>query len=263
MTNEFMLCHTIKGIDEIDINDYYGNLKYDGERLMAEKVGNKITLINRRGIEKGFVYPEIRQGLSHIQGDFVIDGEVITTDGLFNNLQRRALLRDRRVIEQRTKSLPVKYMVFDVLSIDGHLCLNLPLSQRKDLLTRFNAINIEAVAYLEGDGIHELWEYVEAQNKEGIILKKKDSLYAFKRSHDWLKLKNFKEQIIEFTAYYENNAGLKLTDGFYEVQMAQGDKIKEVKALIDSGKKVSVNVQYLEKTDSGKLRFPSCKEVLL
>lgn len=269
MSNEFcMLCDSIneEEFNSMDLSNFYANSKEDGERIIAIKKGDRVELWNRRNVEKSSVYPEITNSLKKLDFDFIVDGEVISHDGLFNNLQRRAGVRNLIEIKKRVLEIPVKYMIFDIIRLEDKDLTKLPLSDRIKHLDKFKGIeNIEILPYLEGEDIRKLWDLVKAQDKEGIILKTKNGIYEFRRSRKWVKLKNFKEVEIEFGEYEINNAGLKMSEGIYEVQVQDdsSDRVKKIKEKIDNGEKVKIIIQYLERTKENKLRFPSCKEVLL
>lgn len=264
---DFMLCESIENLEQVDLNKVIGELKKDGERLLLIKESDRLELWNRRGKEKSFCYPELLE-VSKVSHNFILDGEVCSINEKFNDLQKRALLTDRYKIEIRKKEIPVIFYVFDILSFDNKDLTNLPLIERKKYLEHFrNLNNLVVLNWFEGEEIKELWNYVKENEKEGIILKFKNSAYIFSRSNSWLKLKNFKETIIEFSMYEMNNSGIKLTseNALYEIQVQNdnSDRVGKIKEKIDKGEKVKCEVQYLEKTKNNKLRFPSCKEVLI
>lgn len=263
--SDFMLCQAIGSLEYIDLDSYVAEEKVDGERIQAVKIGNDLTLWNRRGREKSGIYPEVSKVLSKLDIDFIVDGEIATIGGVFNDLQHRSNLKNPT--EQHLKNYPVEFNVFDILFFNNKKLINLPLIERKKYLENFeNLENVKVLEFYGGDKIKELWDWVEENKKEGIILKPKNSIYKMNNRGDWKKLKNFKEEIIEFSFYEINNSGVKLSteNAFYEVQVQDdgSDRVEKIKKKMDNGEKVKVCVQFLEKTKLGKLRFPSCKEVL-
>ena len=258
-----MLCKAIteENFNDMNLSNHYSNLKFDGERILIIKKADRIKILNRNGIEKSEIYIEIKEAIDKLDFDFVIDGEMVTKDNLFNSLQHRSNCKPTK---ERLRNYPIKFMVFDVLEIRGQNLINLTLTDRKNYLRDFEGLdNIEVVRFYENEDIRKLWEKVKVDEKEGIILKLKNSKYQFKRSNDWIKCKNFKEKVIEFNLYEMNNAGIKLSNGFNEVQVQGLERAEKIKERIDDGEKVKINVQYLEITKKGKLRFPSCKEVII
>lgn len=261
-----MLCGSIKGLNEVVIDRYIAEEKFDGERIMVVKKGKEVTILNRRGAVKSEVYIELKEEMETLNFDFIIDGEVCSTNGLFNDLQRRALLRDTSEIARRRNTIPILYHIFDIMEIDGKNIMFSPLLERKKVLEeKFRGLVTATITdFVDGEqNIKALWEKIVEDKKEGIILKIKDSVYVFKRSNAWLKYKNFKEIEIEFTHFEVNNAGVKLNDGFNEVQVQGIPRANWIIEKINKGEKIKVVVQYLEKSaTTNKLRFPSCKEVV-
>lgn len=260
-----MLCDSVKSLSDVKLARYIAEQKFDGERILISKKGNVVKVTNRRGAEKSDVYPEIVEELSKLNFDFWLDGEMCSSNGIFNDLQRRALLRDSNEIANRRESIPLIYNVFDVLELNSERLVFKPLLERKKILAD-NFSNLEKIKVAEWfdkeEEIKALWEKVQQNNLEGIVLKIKDSVYVFKRSSSWLKCKNFKEVTIKFTSGEINNAGIKLTDGFNEVQVQQKSRADWIVKKLATDGFVEVVVQYLDKGESGKLRFPSCREVV-
>ena len=64
--------------------------KYDGERLIAQREGNSITLWTRRDIQVSYKFPEIVSALKkNIKGkNWILDGE-LTVAGGFRQLLKR------------------------------------------------------------------------------------------------------------------------------------------------------------------------------
>ena len=67
-----------------------------------------------------------------------------------------------------------------------------PLVKRKALLKRIlpkdNTGRIRFTDHITGSG-ERLFEKLEALHLEGMVMKRKDSVYAFSRCRDWLKVK--------------------------------------------------------------------------
>ena len=65
-------------------------------------------------------------------------------------------------------------------------------AKRKTLLKRIlptdNTGRIRFTDHIEGSG-ERLFEKLDALQFEGMVMKRKDSVYAFARSRDWLKVK--------------------------------------------------------------------------
>ena len=81
---------------------------------------------------------------------------------------------------------------FDLLHLDGFDLTGCPLIKRKALLKKIlpkdNTGRIRFTDHIIGNG-EELFQKVEALNLEGIVMKRKESVYSGLQSRDWLKVK--------------------------------------------------------------------------
>jgi bifunctional non-homologous end joining protein LigD len=81
---------------------------------------------------------------------------------------------------------------FDLLYLDGYDLTSCPLITRKALLKRIlpkdNTGRIRFTDHIIGSG-EVLFQKVEALNLEGMVMKRKDSVYSGVQSRDWLKVR--------------------------------------------------------------------------
>jgi DNA ligase-1 len=110
--------------------------KYDGERLIAQRKGDNITLWTRRDIQVSYKFPEIVSALKkNINGDnWILDGE-ITVIGGFRQLLKRNV-ENKFKISILSRKIPATYNIFDILNWDGKDVLKIPLIERKSLLLK-------------------------------------------------------------------------------------------------------------------------------
>lgn len=136
--------------------------KFDGIRLMAFKNGNDVQLFSRNHLLQNI--PTVAQALAKLsQQELILDGEITWgPDG-------------------------ITYHVFDVLWIDGRSVTALPLDERRALLNGL-ALNgpLHRVAALDDASP---WERAQSEGWEGVIAKRRDSVYEHRRSKQWLKMK--------------------------------------------------------------------------
>jgi bifunctional non-homologous end joining protein LigD len=170
-------------------------LKMDGYRLLAGKMGGESKLMTRNGNDYTDVFPEIARAIKSIPlDDFVIDGEVVVLDPegkpSFSLLQRRGRLHNVREIANAAVELVSTFFAFDLLSAEGYDARSLPLARRKEILKQALP-PVGAVRFL--DHIDTQGEaflaQVSSMGLEGIIAKKADSPYRAGRSPHWLKIK--------------------------------------------------------------------------
>lgn len=259
-----MLCQSIKEQDlyKRDWNDYYAQKKLDGTRCLLVKQNNQINLISRDNNYYTDKFPEI---VNEVKGlpDCVLDGELTFyseegKDIFLTSLATAETIKEYKVIP--------KLMVFDVLELEGINYKNTPLLKRKEALSCiFGNIENKYIKLLEWfDKPIKLWELVKKENREGIILKHKQSLYTPNyRSKMWLKLKNFKEAELTFNDYelMPNSKGITLINKDGHRIACLGSQSLNVIKILESKGKIRCKIQYLQKTKDDKYRFPSYRGI--
>jgi bifunctional non-homologous end joining protein LigD len=160
--------------------------KWDGWRTLCFVRDGKVHLVSRRKNSLNERFPELREIGKAIKAKAaLIDGEIVALgeDGLpqFDALRLR-----------RGRKCSIVFYAFDLLHLDGFDLTGCPLIKRKALLKRIlpkdNTGRIRFTDHIAGNG-ERLFEKLEALNLEGMVMKRKDSVYAFTRCRDWLKVK--------------------------------------------------------------------------
>ena len=169
--------------------------KFDGIRAIAYIIDGEVKILSRRGLDLTSRYPELAESLGKSKTDLVLDGEIVAFDEKgrtsFQLLQQASGLRGRGIRDQTKENIPIRFYVFDVLSVDGTKTLTKPLSKRKELLKKHlvETNDVRRVDDLGADGNRAFLACLE-NGLEGVIAKKEDSLYLpGKRVPTWLKLK--------------------------------------------------------------------------
>jgi bifunctional non-homologous end joining protein LigD len=172
---------------------WYFELKLDGFRLLAERIGGVVRLVLRRGREATAQFPEVVRALTELPGgDFLLDGELVIQDAaghpVFQRLLRRSTLRGAEA-EAAALRDPAVYFGFDCLMDDGVDLRPLPLSERKARLRRVlpRGDRVLPLDHVEAEG-EALLEAVRAQGLEGVVAKRADAPYRGGRSDRWLKV---------------------------------------------------------------------------
>lgn len=181
-----MLCTLVK--EPIDSDEYLYELKWDGYRIISSVQDGQVRMNSRSGLDYTNKYPPVAGALAKLGHDVVIDGEVVVfgKDGKpdFDALQL-----------YNGHNTPIRYCVFDLLAMDGNNLMDLPLTQRKELLKALVAgkdIFYFSESYDDGKA---LYQRSLDENLEGIVAKKKDSAYVpGDRSYNWLKVPTRKRQ---------------------------------------------------------------------
>jgi bifunctional non-homologous end joining protein LigD len=180
--------------DAFDDPEWGFEPKWDGIRAIAV-CDEETRLISRNEKDITVAYPELHRLHDQVVAlEAMLDGEIVAfEDGIpsFQRLQQRMHLRDQAQIEQIARRIPVAYMVFDLLYLDGEDLTGRPLSERRRILedTIVSTERIQISPIIEGDGT-ALFSAAAAQGLEGIMAKRLTSRYQpGARSRDWLKVK--------------------------------------------------------------------------
>ena len=147
--------------DRFGGGDWLFERKFDGIRLLAYKHGDEVRLYSRNRLPQHL--PAVAKAVSAIGADeAILDGEV-TWDGHSG------------------------YHVFDILWCDGQSTTALPLEERRALLGKLTfAPPMRRVDLLDDA---DPWERARREGWEGVIAKRRGSIYEHRRSKLWLKMK--------------------------------------------------------------------------
>lgn len=197
--------------------------KLDGVRALAVREEGRTRLLSRTGRRVDETYPEIVDALAAQPcADFTVDGEIVAFSGNrtdFGLLQQRMQLSSAR--KARASGVAVTYYVFDLLRLDGTDLTRLPLRTRKSLLRRAldPGAPLRFTQHRNQGGAEELAKAC-ARGWEGLIAKRADGPYRFRRSGDWLKLKCAREQEMVIGGFTEPSGSRigfgALLLGYYE-----------------------------------------------
>ena len=252
---DFMLCEKIteKEIPFLK-GEYKAQIKMDGERIVAFIENGEVALINRRGKICNMHFREVVEALKLLP-NCILDGEIISYDNDFQKLQSRALTTNPFKQMELQKTIPVRYMIFDILKANEKDLRNLPLKERlKYLPVALISPFLELVEY---DEVNNMVMIAREQNCEGIIIKDMNGIYEGRRSKNWLKFKFFQEQEMLIISAIQNPAGYRCEDKEGNaVQIAGRQSLEVIRQLNEKGQ-VNIIVQYLTKSKEGRMRFPS------
>ena len=172
-------------------------LKWDGIRAIGYVDGGRIRLVSRNGNDVTRRYPELRR-LGEALGtrDVVLDGEIVAFDDdsrpSFELLQRRMHVESDSTIRRLVGEVPVTYVLFDVLWLEGHSVMDLAYTERRERLRALdlNGLSWQTPPHEEGDG-DATTEVSKRFGLEGVVGKRVDSRYEpGRRSRSWIKIKN-------------------------------------------------------------------------
>jgi bifunctional non-homologous end joining protein LigD len=203
--------------DPFSAEDWLFEIKYDGFRVLAAREHGRARLLYRRGNEVSETYPDVAVALAALPADVILDGEITVCDEQgrpsFQRLQRRALLNRASDIARAALESPATLFVFDLLVFEGRDVRDLPLSRRKQLLSRLLPASPGPIRYadhIEGQG-QEMFAQIVRLGLEGMMAKRASSPYRSGRSSDWLKIRRDRSAdfvVVGFTAPKGGRSGL-------------------------------------------------------
>jgi len=174
--------------------DWAYEFKWDGVRALARIEGGRLQLFSRKGNDITVTYPELRPLGEELGSTQVwLDGEIVAmADGRpsFPALQQRMHVQNDRQASTLAATVPVTYLIFDVLYLDGRSCLDLPYVERRRLL---DALELRGPTWhtspcFPGDG-PSVVATAREQRLEGVIAKRQSSrYYPGRRTADWVKI---------------------------------------------------------------------------
>lgn len=272
--------------DEVARKDTLYEVKYDGFRALAAISGGRIALQSRSGLDLSQQFPLVRKGLRDVvAAEAVLDGEIVALDASGNG---------RFQLLQRGEG-ELRYVVFDLLWLDGEDLRERPLEERRDLLESLLA-NVDPPVQISerlAGSLDAALVEVRRRGLEGVIAKRRRSPYRSGVRHpDWSKVKVLVGQelaIVGFTPIttgapaigalqlgyregetwiYAGKVGTGFTDELRrELWQRLGDDVVEGRAAIPRGAprsrgtrwvkpRLVAQVAFQEWTEDGKVRHP-------
>lgn len=269
-------------------------VKWDGIRGISYINADSIKLLTKRGFDRTSYYPELFEVTQLVKvREAVLDGEMVVFDKQgrpsFSDILIRERVRSASKLNYYINNYPVKYIIFDILSINGKDLTNLPLKERLSLLNeKVNRSNNITVT----DGFENgssLFNLMKEQNYEGIVSKNLDSIYVGGKKHnDWFKIK-FSKKLLAVVGgiHLKNKYPSSLMIGIYRNEQFEyignvgtGLKTKDLQLLHENIKQLKIDkspfsnrtvnqaediwikpiltcwINFLEWTSAGSLRHP-------
>lgn len=196
---EPMLCTLAREVP--DNSGYLFEVKWDGYRIISYVNDGAVRLDSRGGQNYTSKYPLIVEALQNLGHELILDGEVV----VFN---KQGVPEFDAVQTYNGKRTPIVYSVFDILWLDGHNLMDLPLYERKNLLKALIANN-DILRFSESyDDGEALYNTMLEKGWEGVVAKKKDSPYVpGERGNNWIKTPTQKRQEFVIGAWAESDKG--------------------------------------------------------
>jgi bifunctional non-homologous end joining protein LigD len=216
-------------------SDWQFELKWDGVRGLLVADEKKVRIFSRNGIDVTATYPELTDRACWPQGPFVADGEIIAVGPSgkpdFGLLQGRMKLTRPGDVGKARAAIPVRLMLFDLLSVGGEDLRRLPFAKRRQRLEEFHRPSgcpVELSAVLD-ERIEHLLESAQELGLEGVMAKRTDSRYVSgQRTRTWIKIKLEQTQEVVVGGWRPGKGGRQSSVGSLLVGIPDGNKLRYV-----------------------------------
>lgn len=219
-----------------DINDWQAEWKWDGIRGQMIKRNNELFVWSRGEELMTDKFPEYFILKDLLPDGVVLDGEIIPAVDRrplpFAVLQTR--IGRKNISKKQLQEAPISFFVYDLLEYNYEDWREKPLTERRKKLEEIiapiknNVIQIsEIIRCNSWNSLAELRKKSREMNSEGIMLKRKDSVYKVGRKRgDWWKWKIDPLTIDCVMVYAQKGSGRRsnlYTD--YTFAVKDGDKL--------------------------------------
>ena len=193
--------------ETISVDKYQIESKWDGIRSQIIKRSNNISIWTRGEELVNKTFPELIKIISHFKNDFVLDGEILIWDENKNRPKNFSLLQKRLGRKSPSlkiqKDLPVVFMAYDILEINGKDIRSKILSERRNILEKSfsNLISEDKsiIGKIKITKLHQISNWIDLEvvknsarklNTEGLVIKDKQSEYVpGRKKGNWWKYK--------------------------------------------------------------------------
>jgi bifunctional non-homologous end joining protein LigD len=240
-------------------------IKHDGYRVIAAIADDRAQVFTKRGLDWSARMPSIRAAIEGLRvTSAVIDGEAIMADddGVSDFFALHTALA--------AGTAPSAGLVaFDLLELDGKDLRDDPIEVRRERLKRLIGAPTPALQYSDeigGEGI-DAWQAASEMGLEGIVSKRRGSIYRSGRNADWRKTKCTETEFFAVIGAKPSRGSVRslnvarLKDGklmpcgWVGSGLSEAGGIK-VRAAIDAGGALIAEVEHRGFTPAGELRHP-------
>jgi len=174
--------------------------KFDGIRAQLHRDSTRVEIFSRDLKRITDQFPEIAEHACVFSADVILDGEIIAFDEgrrlTFFDLQKRLGRKNETadLFAVASADVPVVFVAFDLLFLDGRSLLKTPLQDRRELLRALKLapqFQVSEVASANSAGaIEREFKNARLRSNEGLMIKDPESFYSpGRRGMFWFKLK--------------------------------------------------------------------------
>jgi DNA ligase-1 len=173
--------------------------KFDGIRAQLHRNAERVDIFSRDLKRITDQFPELAERARKFERDIILDGEIVAFEQgrklTFFDLQKRLGRKSEGAdLFANASDVPVAFIAFDLLWLDGRSLLKAPLRERRELLRnikfppQFQIANVYPAA--SAAEIDKIFEQARKRSNEGLMIKDPESFYSpGRRGMFWFKLK--------------------------------------------------------------------------
>jgi DNA ligase-1 len=186
--------------EQVAATTVYLEDKFDGVRAQLHRTSQRVEIFSRdlRCITGQF--PELANDARNFQEELIIDGEIIAFEKgralTFFDLQKRLGRKNggADLFARAAADVPVAFVIFDLLWLNGRSLLKTPLHERRRYLSEVRLPShfqiASVVAAHSAADIEQAFQQARQRANEGLMIKDPDSFYLpGNRGMFWFKLK--------------------------------------------------------------------------
>jgi DNA ligase 1 len=174
--------------------------KFDGIRAQLHRAAQRVEIFSRDLRRITSQFPELADHARNFQEELIIDGEIIAFEkgrGLtFFDLQKRLGRKNdgADLFAHAAADVPVAFVIFDLLWLNGRSLLKTPLRERRRHLSNVRLPSHFQIAKVipahSAAEIDQAFQQARQRSNEGLMIKDPDSFYLpGNRGLFWFKLK--------------------------------------------------------------------------
>jgi bifunctional non-homologous end joining protein LigD len=217
--------------EPFDDDGWLFEVKWDGHRCLAA-LGAATRLTSRTGRDVTGQFPELYDLHQQLAArNAVVDGEVVALDRdgrpSFQRMQDRFHRTPEELLRHKGR-VPIQFLAFDLLWLDGVPLLDLPLLERRARLAEVlvETADVRCSQVVSGRGV-AFFEQARALGLEGIVAKRAASPYRpGTRSPDWRKVKALRRQDCVIVGWTPGQGGRSATLGSLLLAVHDGERLR-------------------------------------
>jgi DNA ligase-1 len=174
--------------------------KFDGIRAQLHCNGQRVEIFSRDLRRITDQFPELAEKAKKFEQELIVDGEIIAfQEGrrlTFFDLQKRLGRKSDAsdLFETATADVPVAFIIFDLLWLNGRSLLKTQLSRRREWLGSVRLPQhfqtAEVLPAHSASEIDQIFHQARRRSNEGLMIKDPESFYSpGRRGRFWFKLK--------------------------------------------------------------------------